>query len=209
MKKLIGQTTDAIEAFANFGCIATGILQIIALNFDHTIWRKYAGWLRTVTSTAPSEEIVKSVVQHEYYHNFRFFSRWRRDALKLQTVKLCMPKNRKGGKMARKTCCLLFTSIYLILFLIVCPQPLLAILTGKITDATTGNNIEGAIITTILEGGNVTTTTNAEGNYSLNLPGGGYYLTITADNYRDIRGYWRFKNLEISPYTLFRNILSA
>jgi hypothetical protein len=75
MKKLIGQTTDAIEAFANFGCIAAGILQIIALNFDQTIWRKYAGRLRTVTSTVPSEEIVKSVVQHEYYHNFRFFSR--------------------------------------------------------------------------------------------------------------------------------------
>ena len=74
-KRLIGQTADAIEAFANFGCIATGILQLIALNFDQTIWRKYAGWLRTVTSTVPSEEIVKSVVQHEYYHNFRFFRR--------------------------------------------------------------------------------------------------------------------------------------
>jgi hypothetical protein len=75
MKRLIGQTTDAIEAFANFGCIATGILQIIAMNFDQTIWRQYAGWLRTVTSTVPSEEIVKSVVQHEFYHNFRFFRR--------------------------------------------------------------------------------------------------------------------------------------
>ena len=74
-KRLIAETTDAIEAFANFGCIATGILQIIALNFDQTIWRKYAGWLRTVTSTIPSEEIVKSVVQHEFYHNFRFFKR--------------------------------------------------------------------------------------------------------------------------------------
>jgi len=73
MKRLIGQTTNAIEAFANFGCIATGILQIIALNFDQTIWRKYAGWLRTVTSSVPSEEIVKSVIQQEYYHNFRFF----------------------------------------------------------------------------------------------------------------------------------------
>ncbi len=73
MKRLIRQTTDAIEAFANFGCIANGILQIIALNFHETIWRKYAGWLRTVTSSVPSEEIVKSVIQQEYYHNFRFF----------------------------------------------------------------------------------------------------------------------------------------
>ncbi len=72
-QRLIRQTTNAIEAFANFGCIATGILQIIALNFYQTIWRKYAGWLRTVTSTIPSEEVVRSVIQQEYYHNFRIF----------------------------------------------------------------------------------------------------------------------------------------
>lgn len=72
-KRLIQQAADAIEAFANFGCIATGILQIIALNFHETIWKKYAGWLRTVTSTVPSEEVVKSVIQQEYYHNFRNF----------------------------------------------------------------------------------------------------------------------------------------
>ena len=72
-ERLIQQTTDAIEAFANFGCIATGILQIISLNFHQTIWKKYCGWLRTVSSTIPSEEIVKSVIQQEFYHNFRFF----------------------------------------------------------------------------------------------------------------------------------------
>jgi hypothetical protein len=73
-RRLIRKTTDAIEAFANLGCIATGILQIVALNFHQTIWRKYAGWLRTITSIVPSEEIVKSVIQQEYYHNFRCFS---------------------------------------------------------------------------------------------------------------------------------------
>ena len=73
-QRLIGQTTDAIEAFVNFGCIATGILQIVSLNFHQTIWQKYLGWLRTVTSTIPTEEIVKSVIQQEYYHNFRFFN---------------------------------------------------------------------------------------------------------------------------------------
>lgn len=72
-QRLIRQTTNAIEAFANFGCIATGILQIIALSFHQTIWKKYAGWLRTVTSTIPSEEVVKSVVQQEFYHNFCVF----------------------------------------------------------------------------------------------------------------------------------------
>lgn len=72
-QSLILQATNAIEAFANFGCIATGILQIIALSSHQTIWKKYAGWLRTVTSTIPSEEVVKSVVQQEYYHNFCVF----------------------------------------------------------------------------------------------------------------------------------------
>lgn len=72
-KRLIQQAADAIEGFANFGCIATGILQIIALSFHETIWENYAGWLRTVTSTIPSEEVVKSVIQQEYYHNFSDF----------------------------------------------------------------------------------------------------------------------------------------
>ena len=87
-KSLIEQTTNAIEAFANFGCIATGILQIISLNFHQTIWRKYSGWLRTVTSTVPSEEIVKSVIQQEYYHNFRTFSN-------SAIYRIIMSKNRK------------------------------------------------------------------------------------------------------------------
>jgi hypothetical protein len=87
-QNLIQQTTNAIEAFAGLGCIATGILQIIALNFHQTIWRKYAGWLRTVTSTIPSEEIVKTVIQQEYYHNFRFF---RNTAI----YRIIISKNRK------------------------------------------------------------------------------------------------------------------
>jgi len=58
-QRLIRQSTNAIEAFANFGCIATGILQIISLNFHQSIWRKYSGWLRTASSTISSEEIVR------------------------------------------------------------------------------------------------------------------------------------------------------
>jgi len=73
-RRLIRQATNAIEAFVCFACIATGVLQIVSLNFHETIWNKYLGWLRTVTSTVPSEEVVKSVIQEEYYHNFRSFS---------------------------------------------------------------------------------------------------------------------------------------
>jgi hypothetical protein len=73
-ENLIGQTTDAIEGFVNFGCIATGIMQIIALNFHDRIWKRYTGWLRTITSFIPTEETVRSVIQEEFFHNFRSFN---------------------------------------------------------------------------------------------------------------------------------------
>jgi hypothetical protein len=73
-KQLIALTANAIEAFVNFGCIATGILQILALNHEHRIWQNYKGWLRTISSAIPSEEIVKSVIQEEFFHNFHSFS---------------------------------------------------------------------------------------------------------------------------------------
>lgn len=73
-ERLIKQATDAIEGFVNFACIATGILQILALNCHQSIWDNYRGWLRTITSTIPSEEVVRSVVQQEYFHNFHTFS---------------------------------------------------------------------------------------------------------------------------------------
>jgi hypothetical protein len=62
-QNLIAEVADAIEAFVKFGCIATGILQMLALNCQETIWCKYKGWLRTVSSAVPSEEVVKSVIQ--------------------------------------------------------------------------------------------------------------------------------------------------
>jgi len=87
-RRLIRQATDAIEAFVNFACIATGLLQIVSLNFHETIWKRYLGWLRTMTSTVPSEEVVKSVIQEEYYHNFRSFSN-------SAIYRIIMSKNRK------------------------------------------------------------------------------------------------------------------
>ena len=86
-QRLIAETTEAIEAFVNFGCIATGILQILALNCHRTIWQRYMGWLRTVSSSIPSEEVVQSVVQQEYFQNFRAFSN---DAI----YRIIMSKNR-------------------------------------------------------------------------------------------------------------------
>lgn len=71
---LIAKTVNAIEAFVNFGCIALGILQILAMNYPQTVWSKYTGWLRTKRSEIPSEETVRSVIQETFYHNFDDFS---------------------------------------------------------------------------------------------------------------------------------------
>lgn len=76
-KQLICQTTDAIEGFVNLGCIATGILQILSLNFFQDIRTKSKRWLRTETSSIPSEETVKLVIQEEFFHNFFTFNNTR------------------------------------------------------------------------------------------------------------------------------------
>jgi hypothetical protein len=52
----IVNTAGAIEAFVNFGCIVTDILQSLALNCDQIIWKDYRSWLRTFTPEVPSEE---------------------------------------------------------------------------------------------------------------------------------------------------------
>lgn len=62
-QRRIAKTVDAIEAFVNFGCIALGILQILAMNYPQTIWSKYTGWLRTKRSEIPSIETVRLVIQ--------------------------------------------------------------------------------------------------------------------------------------------------
>jgi len=72
-QRLIAHASNAIEGFVNFGCIATGILQILALDCNKLVWKKYRGWLRTITSEIPSEETVRSVIQQNFFHNFRFF----------------------------------------------------------------------------------------------------------------------------------------
>jgi len=72
-QRLIAHASNAIERFVNFGCIATGIFQILALDCNKLVWKKYRGWLRTITSEIPSEETVRSVIQQNFFHNFRFF----------------------------------------------------------------------------------------------------------------------------------------
>ena len=72
-KANIVKTVRAIEAFMNFGCIATGILQLLSLKYGQMIWKSYRGWLRTSTSEVPSEETVITVIRESFFHNFRDF----------------------------------------------------------------------------------------------------------------------------------------
>jgi len=64
---------NAVEAFVNFGLIAIGTLQMLAIEYAKEIKKRHGWWMRTYSSELPSEEMVKRVIQHEFYHNFRKF----------------------------------------------------------------------------------------------------------------------------------------
>ncbi len=70
LQKSIAEKMESIERFVNIGCIALGMLQILALNYSERIWKNYGGWLRTVRRDIPTEEVVLSVIRDEYYHDF-------------------------------------------------------------------------------------------------------------------------------------------
>jgi hypothetical protein len=53
----------AYERFVMTGAIALGLLQLISLKFEQSIWSYYAGFLRTKSRDLPSERTVKSVME--------------------------------------------------------------------------------------------------------------------------------------------------
>jgi len=72
-KRLIADALNAIEAFVNIALIATGLLQLLAIECTDEIRTRHRWWLRTYSSEVPSEEMVKNVLRHEFYHHFRDF----------------------------------------------------------------------------------------------------------------------------------------
>jgi hypothetical protein len=72
-KRRVANATNAIEAFVNLAMIATGLLQLLAIEHAEAIQRRYTWWMRTYSSIIPSEEMVRTVIQHEFYHHFRKF----------------------------------------------------------------------------------------------------------------------------------------
>jgi hypothetical protein len=66
-RKKLDRTVEAIERFVNLASIALGLLQYLALTYASEIWKHYHGWLRTYSSEIPSERIVQSVIQTEFF----------------------------------------------------------------------------------------------------------------------------------------------
>ena len=75
VQKKIAQKLDAIERFVSIGCVALGLLQILAVKHPRLVWKKYGGWLRTVRGDIPSVEVVLSVIRDEYFFNFGTFGK--------------------------------------------------------------------------------------------------------------------------------------
>jgi hypothetical protein len=72
-QRLLADAMNAVEAFVNFALIAIGTLQILAIEHAKEIRIRHSWWMRTYSSEVPSEEMVKRVIQYEFYHNFRKF----------------------------------------------------------------------------------------------------------------------------------------
>jgi hypothetical protein len=66
-RQQMAQTLDTIERFVNLAGMALGLLQYLALTHGAQIWQTYCGWLRTYSSSVPSEAVVQSVVRAEFF----------------------------------------------------------------------------------------------------------------------------------------------
>jgi hypothetical protein len=75
-KQKIIATAKAIEVFIFIGCVAMGILQMIALNYPATVWNSFTGWLRTRKLGVTSVETVRASLQEEILWNFRKLSKF-------------------------------------------------------------------------------------------------------------------------------------
>jgi hypothetical protein len=66
----VQKTWRACEGFVMLGCIALGLLQLVALQFDQHIWSAFSHFLRTRRRTLPSERTVKAVLAQELMKDF-------------------------------------------------------------------------------------------------------------------------------------------
>jgi hypothetical protein len=69
----VQETWVACERFVMLGCIALGLLQLIALKFPEQIWVSFTRFLRTRSRALPSERTVKAVLAQELVEDFHRF----------------------------------------------------------------------------------------------------------------------------------------
>jgi len=62
---------EACERFVMLGAVALGLLQMTALKFTESVWRRYDGFLRTRSRAIPSERTVRFVIADMLTSNFR------------------------------------------------------------------------------------------------------------------------------------------
>ena len=67
VKLSIENTYNATEGFVMFCCIATGVLQLVALTFTDEINNAPIRWLRTYTNIVPSEESTAVVLRDDFW----------------------------------------------------------------------------------------------------------------------------------------------
>lgn len=70
-KEKLSLVIEAIERFVNLAAISLGILQLLAIKFGSEIWKMYKGWLRTYSTELPSEGVVQSVIQMEFFASIK------------------------------------------------------------------------------------------------------------------------------------------
>lgn len=68
-KRLAAVTSawEACERYVVIHCIATGLLQLLALRYQHSIWARFGGFLRTRSRQIPSERTVRRVLAHHLH----------------------------------------------------------------------------------------------------------------------------------------------
>ena len=66
----VQRTWQACEGFVLLGCIALGLLQLVALKFSHHIWDAFPLFLRTRSRSLPSEQTVKTVLAQALQQDF-------------------------------------------------------------------------------------------------------------------------------------------
>jgi hypothetical protein len=66
----VRRTWLACERFVMLGCVALGMLQLMALKFHGSIWASFTCYLRTRSRALPSERTVKEVLAQELLRDF-------------------------------------------------------------------------------------------------------------------------------------------